>query len=572
MHERLCTRLPRYRQRPVRATLDLERPTWEDDPAFDVHRHVRRVALPAPGGAAELHELIDALYAAPLDARHPLWEIHLIEGLRDGSSVLFAKMHHCMVDGISGAQLIELLTDVAPDAAPPSTAARPAPASGAASAPGSLLASLAGALAPSALLERAREAGEAVGTIASLFREPNDRLPFNRPLGDRRSVAWTTLPLDEVLTVRGSTGCKVNDVVLAIVSGALRRYLERRRVTAAGLRVRAIVPVSVRRAEHHLQLGNLVTAMLPRLPVGEPDPALRLRRVADEMQSLKERGQARAAGLLLALANAVPAPLEALAGRLAPDGIIANTICTNVPGPREARLLLGRRIRAIHAMVPLFQSMGLEFAILSYAGTLSITATADPELVPDLADVASDVEAAAAELFAAHAAPPREAASAPPLATPLVGDLMTRDVVTITTSDSLLYAYRLMRARRIRHLPVLDGAGRLVGIVTERDLLSATASSLERASLEARLRLLAGGEAIEVMETHLCVATADEPASVAGARMMLHKIGCLPVVGDGGRLIGIVTEEDFVRWATESMASGAPASAAAAAGAARATG
>ncbi len=559
VRERLCNRIRRYRQRPVRATLDLDRPTWEDDPAFDVHRHVRRVALPAPGGAAELHELIDTLYAAPLDARHPLWEIHLIEGLRDGSSVLFAKMHHCMVDGISGVQLLELLTDVAPDAAPAPDATNAAPEAARAPTPGSLLSSLTGALAPSALLERAREAGEAIGTIASLLREPNDRLPFNGPLSDRRSAVWTTLRLDDVLAVRGRTGCKVNDVVLAIVTGALRRYLERRRVTTAGLRVRAVVPVSVRGAEHHLQLGNLVSAMLPRLPVGEPDPALRLRRVAQEMQSLKERGQARAAGLLLALASAVPAPLEALAGRLAPDGLIANTICTNVPGPREPRLILGRRIRAIHAMIPLFQSMGLEFAILSYAGTLSITATADPDLVPDLADVAADVQEAAAELFAAHAPPPREAAPSPPLATPLVGDLMTRDVVTITMSDSLLYAYRLMRARRIRHLPVLDGAGRLVGIVTERDLLSATASSLERPSLEARLRLLADGEAIEVMETHLCVATADEPASVAGARMILHKIGCLPVIGEGGRLVGIVTEEDFVRWATEVMASGASA-------------
>jgi WS/DGAT/MGAT family acyltransferase len=560
VEERLCRPLPRYRQRPVRATLDLDRPSWEDDPAFDVRRHVRRVALPAPGGAAELHELVDALFAVPLDARHPLWEMHLVEGLHDGSTVLLCKMHHCMVDGISGTQILEVLTDASAAARGPAAAGgAPGVAARPRAEPPSLLASLAGMLSPSALLERAREAGEALGTIASLVREPSDLLPFNRPLGDRRRVVWTTLALDDVLAIRGRSGCKVNDVVLAIIAGALERYLAAHDVETKALRVRAIVPVSVRRADDHLKLGNLVTAMLPRLPLGEADPVVRLRRISEEMQALKERGQARAAGLLLAVLDRLPAPVEALFGRLAPESLVANTVCTNVPGPREQRSLLGRSMRAVHAMVPLFQSMGLEFAILSYAGTLSISAVADPDLVPDVEQIAAALDASAADLLAAHPAATADEGRerAEPGAPPTVGDVMTREVVTIRTADSLLHAYRLMRGRRIRHLPVVDGAGDLVGIVTERDLLSAAASSLERASVEARIHVLAGSEAIEVMETHLCVATPDENACEAGARMMRHKIGCLPVVGDGGRLVGIVTEQDFVRWATEHMTTGA---------------
>ena len=362
--------------------------------------------------------------------------------------------------------------------------------------------------------------------------------------------------------MRGVAGCKVNDVVLAVIAGALRRYLEGRGVRPDGLCVRTLVPVSVRRAEDHLTLGNLVTAMFPRLPVDVADPVERLRRVSEEMQRLKERGQPRAAGLAMQLAGLLPAPLNALLARLLPDGSPLNTICTNVPGPREACHLLGRRILEVHPIVPLFSGMGLEFAILSYAGRLSISAAAEPHLVPDTGDIPAYLHAAVTELRDAlgvgvPAAPAAVAAG------PLVADLMTADVIAIGDGDSLASAYRTMRLNRIRHLPVVGRDGHLAGIVTHRDLLAASSSSLTVPAEEDRVRLLGLARVVDVMETHVSVAAPGDLAAEAGERMLRHKIGCLPVVEADGRLAGIVTEEDFLRWATARMAPAEPAQASA---------
>jgi CBS domain-containing membrane protein len=234
-----------------------------------------------------------------------------------------------------------------------------------------------------------------------------------------------------------------------------------------------------------------------------------------------------------------------------------NTVCTNVPGPREACHLLGRRILEVHPIVPLFQGLGLEFAIMSYAGRLSIAAAVEPHLVPDADDVPAHLQAAAEELHAALGAgetraPARIAAS------PVIADLMTREVVGIAPDDSLAHAYEVMRARRIRHLPVVTGDGRLAGIVTHRDLLAASSSSLLVPAENERVRILGLAHAAHVMETHVSVAAPTDPAAAAGERMIRHKIGCLPVVAADGRLAGIVTEEDFLRWATVHMAPAEP--------------
>ncbi len=581
IEERICS-LPLYRQRPVRAVLDLDRPTWEDDPAFDVRRHVRHLAVPPPGDEAAMHALFDQLLSAPLDPNHPLWEIYLVDGLPGGRAAMLWKVHHCMIDGVSGAQVLALATDPAPGAlasvepAPlPSasgTASPHSPAPTAGSVAGAIRTALGSALHPSAAAARARDALEAMTTVGRLLFEPNSALPFNGPLTDRRRLVWASFPLDDVLAMRGTAGCKVNDVVLAIVAGALHRYLEERGVATRGIRVRALVPVSTRAEAERLSLGNLVTAMMPMLPVGATDPLERLRLVTAEMAALKERGQARASGLLVDLMGALPAPLEAALGRLVPERPLANTVCTNVPGPREERWLLGRRLLGIHPMVPLFQGMGLEFAVMSYAGRISIAATADAKLVPDPQSIAAALRSSFEELSAAVQASSRaepEAAAhpagvlvasvGPQAASPgrprvaLVGDLMTRDVSVVRASDSLLFAYRIMRRRRIRHLPVVDADHHVVGVITQRDLLAAQSSSLGLGGEEALVRVLARSEASDVMETHVSTARADEPAAEAGRRMLRHKIGCLPVVTRVGVLAGIVTAEDFLRWATEHM-------------------
>jgi diacylglycerol O-acyltransferase len=538
-------RLGRYRQRPVRPTFDLDWPSWEDDAAFDVRRHVRHVAVPPPGGEHELHELVDTLFSMPFDRRHPLWEFYLIEGLADGRAAVLSKVHHCMIDGVSGAQTLEVITDPAPDA-PPATAAPSAGPTADNGRPGLAARALGAAAA----------AGAAASILISLARDPVPRLPFNGPLSDARRVAWTTFALDDVLAMRGAAGCKVNDVVLALIAGALRRYLADKAVAVDSLQVRTVTPVSMRQDHERLTLGNRVSAMFPRLPVALADPVARLRAVAAEMRTLKDQGAAQATGLLLALGGALPPAVGAVLGRLAPEQALVNTVCTNVPGPRDVRYLLGRRVFDIHPIVPLFMGMGVEFAILSYAGRLSIGVTFDPTLAPDAERLTDALAEAGAELRAALG-PPQPAAGAPLPAGPRVADLMARDLVTIGQHASLAEAHRLMRARRIRHLPVVDGQERLVGLVTHGDLLAAATSSLVTPSEDDRLRLLGRARAYEVMETHLSTARPEEAAAEAGQRMVRHKIGCLPVVGAGATLVGIVTEEDYLRWATEHMGAAA---------------
>lgn len=540
--------IPRYRQRPVRPPLDLAWPRWEDDPHFDLRRHFRHVGVPAPGGMAELHEVVDTLFATPLDDQHPLWETYLIDGLADHRAALLCKVHHAMIDGISGTQVLEAMADERPRPAAngtPAPAAQPPAATGR---PSSILRALA---SPRALLGRARDALAAAATLSPMLWEPISALPFNGPVTDARRIVWASFPVEDFLAMRGAFGCKVNDLVLAVVTGALRRWVEARGMRPEGLRVRTLVPVSVRRPEDHLTLGNLVTSMFPTLPIGIADPIERLRAVSAEMCALKEKGQAQASGVILSLLGAAPAPLAALLGRLMPEKGLLNTICTNVPGPRETCHLLGRRIVEIHPIIPLYQQMGAEFAILSYAGTLSITAAVDPTLVPDADAIPGHLEAAVEELRAALR--PRAPAPEPVRTAPRVGDLMSSPVIALRPHERLTTAWTTMRRHRIRHLPVVDEAGRLVGLVTHRDLLSASSSSIVADSEEDRVRLLGWARVADVMETHLSVARPDEDAAHAGDRLVRHKIGCLPVVEGDGRLVGVVTEEDFLRWATAEM-------------------
>lgn len=552
-------RLERYHQRPVRPLLDLDLPRWEEDPVYTPRRHVRHVAVPPPGGEAELRALVDTLFATPFDPSHPLWEMYLIDGLAGGRAALLAKVHHAMLDGVSGAQVLELITDPPPgrvSPAPRPSAERSGRGAGLARA---ALDALRAALDPATLRARAGDAARAAGLLASFVREPAPGLPLNGSLSDARHIAWATFPLDDFLTLRGAAGCKVNDVVLAVITGGLRRYLLRRGVSVDGIALRALVPVDTRRDDEHLALGNRVSAMYATLPLGIADPALRLVQIAADTRARKANGESRATELAMAL-TALPA-LAPLIARWLPQRHLVNTICTNVQGPREARLLLGRKVLEIHPIVPLMLNIGTGFAIMSYAGQLSICVNTDAHLIPDAHEIPKALRESAAELKAALARPVPAPAVAAPAAATLVGDLMARPVWTVTPADSLAHAWALMRLHRIRHLPVVDGAQRLVGLVTHRDLLAAAASSLALPREDERVTLLRWHRVAEVMETHVGATAAEESAAAAGRRMVRHKIGCLPVVDAADQLVGIVTDEDFLRWATEQMApeGGAPA-------------
>ena len=293
--------------------------------------------------------------------------------------------------------------------------------------------------------------------------------------------------------------------------------------------------------------------MFPLLPVSAADPRERLELVMREMAALKRRGQPRATGLALAAASMLPVPVQALVGRLTPERTTLSTVVTNVPGPVDVRAVLGRRIEAIHPMVPLAQGMGLEFAVLSYGGRVSIAATADADLVPDVELIAAFLTEAEAELRDAVLPPTLRSEPAPRAAGVAVRELMRPDLVTVAPEDSLLHAYRLMKTKGIRHLPVVDRRGRLVGIITHRDVVAAAKSSLDASEELARIRVLGRAAVGEVMETHVSTARPEEPAADVGRRIVRHKIGCLPVVDESGALLGIVTATDFVRWAAEHL-------------------
>jgi WS/DGAT/MGAT family acyltransferase len=528
--------LPRYRQHPVRSLLDLTMPRWEDDEVFDPARHVFHARVQAPGDEAALHATIDALFAMPCDLERSPWETHLIDGLTGGRTAILSKVHHCMVDGVSGAQVLELMTDPAPYGPP------------AAQSPPAAVPAL--RLAPAPLLARLRDTVAAVSEMSALTASPVGPLPFNGTLSPRRRVLWTTFPLDEILTLRGAAGCKVNDIVLALVTGALREYLLARGTDVDRARVRALVPVSVRAADEHLALGNRVSAMFATLPTDLQHPLARLHAVASETRRLKHHGQPQALGLAMTLASALPAPAGPAVASLASRYPLVHTVCTNVPGPREPRFVLGRRVLALHPIVPIGLDMGIGFAVLSYDRQLSISITVDPDLVPGAELVTAALRTASVELHAVLGTRTADDRPAPAAGRTRVGDLMSRQLVTVTPDSSLADAWTLMERTRIRHLPVVDATGRLVGLLTHRDLLAAAQSRITFPDEADRLRMLGWACVGDVMETHLCTVEASNAAADAAGRMAALKIGCLPVVDEGGRLTGMLTEYDFLRWAS----------------------
>jgi CBS domain-containing protein len=414
------------------------------------------------------------------------------------------------------------------------------------------MAGVAHALDPRQLVTDLVGAGAAAATLFEVVRERIRPYSFNGTLGHTRRVVWQTFELDEFLAMRGVAGCKVNDVALAVIAGALRRFLSAED-TVSG-RVRALIPMNVRRDDEHLALGNRVSGMFASLPIDVEDARERLHLIAAEMRARKESGQARAFDLALTVTGAMPTALAPLVSRLAQLRPMAHTVCTNVPGPREPRAFLGRRVLGLHPIVPLAADIGLGFAILSYANTISITATADATLVPDADRLPAALKASADEL-ACRLGVRGEATTAPVDRTdaPTVGDLMTREVVTVRPTELLTTCWKTMRERRIRHLPVVDAHGVLFGLISHRDLVAALPSSRALQGETDRTRALGWTSALDVMETHLSTAVATEPAAYAGLRMVRQKISCLPVVDAHGVVTGIVTDEDFVRWSVYQM-------------------
>lgn len=389
-------------------------PVWVDDARFNLLYHVRHTALPPPGDVRLLKRMAGRILSQEFDRQKPLWEYWFVDGLEGDRFALIAKLHHCMADGISGVAMANLL--IGPDAAykpPPAKAWVPRPApSGTqlflhelrqrALAPLTLL----GSSVREARRARAPSSGSGGGLrtlIGSAWSAVGgaSQTPLNVDVGPHRRFDWARLRLDEVRKLGAGVGGTVNDVALAVASGALRSFLRRRGVTVDDLDFRALVPVSVRGEAERSSLGNRVSGLLARLPLGEKDSWQRLLRVMETTHELKGSGQSGAAERVIQLADLLPAPLVGALFRAGARSSIANIVITNVPGPQVPVYLLGARQLECYPVVPLAANQALGIALLSYDGGLYWGLNSDWDAVPDLHDLAQDLEAEFEELKAA---------------------------------------------------------------------------------------------------------------------------------------------------------------------------
>lgn len=387
--------LSRYRQRVRFVPLGLGRPVWVDDDAFDLTYHVRQAALPHPGGAHELEALMGRLMSSELDRDRPLWEAWLVTGLEDGRWALVSKVHHCMIDGVAGVDLLTALLDAAPEPGPPledGWTPRPAPSAVhlvagalldlAASPAAAVRLAATAALDPRRTLAAAGDLARGFGTLARhLAATPVTAVDGS--IGRARRWTATEASIDDVRTIRRGFGGTLNDVVLAAVSGAFRDLILHDGEDPSATVIRSLVPVSTRAPDQHGRCDNRVSLLLLELPVEVDDPVERLAEVAARMAALKASHMIDAGEAVTALGNRWPAPLVQYGTRAYaryahrhPQRNV-NTVTTNVPGPQFPLFALGRRLRHLLPYVPIAEGVRYGVAIMSYDGRLAFGLTGD---------------------------------------------------------------------------------------------------------------------------------------------------------------------------------------------------
>jgi len=400
-------RIPRYRQRLMWVPVE-RHPVWVDDDQFNLSYHVRHTSLPRPGDVDQLKRLAARILSQQLDRGKPLWEIWVVEGLEGNRFAMISKTHHCMIDGVSGVDILAVLMDAFPNCEfTPGSSWAPRPAPTAAElvrdaalrwirAPLDLAVEVAND--SDRVWSGVREGVEALSETLGTGLQPSSPTPFNGPIGPHRRFDWTILDLAEVREVKNRLGGTVNDVVLTTVAGAVRRFLEWRRCDLNDLVFRAFVPVSVRSAEERGALGNRVAGWLTQLPISEPDPYRRLIEVQKTTASLKDSKQALGAEVLTRVSEWTPSTVLSLAVRFSTRMRPFNLVVTNVPGPQIPLYLLDAELQEIYPQVPLFFDQGLGIALFSYAGKLCWGLVADWELMPDLQDFAKAIKSSFVEL------------------------------------------------------------------------------------------------------------------------------------------------------------------------------
>jgi diacylglycerol O-acyltransferase / wax synthase len=415
--EHLASRLhlvPRFRQKLRFVPYGQGRPVWVDDPQLNLDYHVRHTALPEPGSDEQLRNLAARIFSQRLDRSKPVWEMWLVDGLEGGRFAVIGKSHHCLVDGVSGVDISTVLYDLEAEPAslpePEPWIPKPEPSDS--------------QLLADALIERATSPAEMVRGARALVRRPRRALqgaaeaalaagsfartsfdapdsPFNAQIGPYRRFAMVHTELEELKRIKNTAGGTVNDVVLTVVSGALGSYMRARGHSTEDLELRAMVPISVRTADQRGQLGNQVSSMMAKLPIWCQDPVERLHVVSEAMGDLKSSRQAVGATMLTNLSDFAPPTIVGQAARLQSRQRFFNMVVTNVPGPQFPLYLLGRQLLATYPMVPLARNQGVCFGIMSYNGNVDFGLIGDFDLMPDLDELAADLEAAVTELSAA---------------------------------------------------------------------------------------------------------------------------------------------------------------------------
>jgi WS/DGAT/MGAT family acyltransferase len=390
--------VPIYRRKLRRVPFRLGPPVWVDDQNFDLRYHLRQTALPAPGRDEQLSNLIARVMAQRLDRDFPLWEYWLVEGLSGGRWALISKVHHCMVDGISGTDLYRVIFDLTPEPSPPmvETTHVPEEPTGlelAASAAIDMVARPArGALAMASALTRprdtARQASQTARAVAKLATSawPATGSSLSGPIGRQRRYTWARASLDEVKAIKRELGGTVNDVVLAAISSGFRALLLARGEHPEPRMVRSLVPVSLRAPGEENVYENRVSVVLANLPVHLADPLDQFAAIQAEMTGLKAVREASAGEALIALGQYTPFPLASMTVRLAyrlPQREIV-TVTTNVPGPQQPLFGLGRRLLEIVPYVPIATSLRTGVSVFTYCGQMTFGITGDYATTGDI--------------------------------------------------------------------------------------------------------------------------------------------------------------------------------------------
>jgi diacylglycerol O-acyltransferase / wax synthase len=420
--------VPRFRQKLAFPPLQMGRPFWIDDPHFHLEYHVRHSALPQPGSEDQLRRLTGRLFSQQLDRSKPLWELWLVQGLQRKRFALLTKTHHALVDGVSGVDIATVLFDVTPvpEPAGPEHGWIPEPEpsasdlavrglEGVATAPLKLARRLEQAIEhPGAAIEQATESVEAVSEVGWALANPAPDVPLNTAIGSHRRFCWVRSELDDLKRIKNVLGGTVNDVVLAVVAGALRRWLHSRGIRIQGLELRALVPVSIRTEDEQGQLGNRIAAVRGPLPVYIEDPVRRLDTVREAMEGVKSSKQALGAEVIARFNDFAPPTLLAQASRLNFSTRLFNLIVTNVPGPQIPLYVLGRELEDVFPVAFLPENHALAVAIISYNGRVGFGLLADYDAMDDVEVLAEGIEGAIAELLreAGRAEGEREAATA----------------------------------------------------------------------------------------------------------------------------------------------------------------